>query len=113
MQQPHTSTLHPLPPQKKPNKQTNKQAKLGVYQIYTQCLLSCGYQLPATTNDSIAHVRFKNLQKQRYNYFTNANLPYETNSGSVAFKQLIFITVYAQSGTRPLSELEEKNYKPG
>jgi hypothetical protein len=58
-------------------------------------------------------VRSKNLQKQRYNYFTKANLQYETNSGSVAFKLLKYITVYAHSGTGSLSELEEKNYKTG
>lgn len=96
----------PPTPQKKNLKQISSLPNL-------QCLLSCRFQLPATTNDSTAHVRFKNLQKQRYNYFTKANLQYELKSGSVAFKLLKYITVYSQSGTRPLSELEEKNYKTG
>jgi len=58
-------------------------------------------------------MRFKNLQKQRYNYFTNASLQYELNSGSVALKLLKYITVYSQSGTGPLSELEGTNYETG
>jgi len=101
------------PPTPAPQKNLQQTNKLAVYQIYTQCLLSCRYQLPAATNDSIAHARFKNLQKQRYNYFINANLQYEPNSGTVAFKLLKYITVYEQSHTGPLSEREEKNYKTG
>jgi hypothetical protein len=85
--------------------------QLVVCQIDIQHVLSCIYQLPAVTNDLTAHARFKNLQKQRYPYFTNANLQYEPNSGNVAFKLVKCINVHEKSGTRPLSELDEKIIK--
>jgi hypothetical protein len=58
-----------------------------------------------------AHARFRNLQKQRYVYFTDAKLQYEPNSADVAFKLLKYINVHEKSGTGSLSELEEKIMK--
>jgi hypothetical protein len=58
-----------------------------------------------------AHARFRNLQKQRYAYFTDAKLQYELNSADVAFKLLKYINVHEKSHTGPLSELEEKIIK--